>query len=885
MPLKHYQEQSLRVLREYLDAVPLRGAASAYLRAHNNNPREFFRQRNPAFQPLEGLEEVPYVCLRLPTGGGKTLLCAHTVGLAKDALWQDEFPLVLWLVPSEVIRTQTLETLKTPNHANSRALQERFGSRFRVFDVVDFVNIRPQDLRNHACIVVATFAAFRVKDTKGRNAYDHHEDLEGHFSQVNPNTPNLERNEDDGTVKYSFANLLHVQRPLVLVDEAHNAKSDLSMEVLKRVNPRAVIEYTATPANNSNLIESVSAQDLKDEEMIKLPIVFTAHDRWQQAIAASIQTRAKLEQAANQETDYLRPLVLFQAENKTGEVTVEVLKHYLCEQENIPPEHIAIATGDQRELDGLNLFDPYCPVRYIITVKALKEGWDCSFAYVLCALANTRSNTEVEQLLGRVLRMPYAQKRKQPELNQAYAHVSSQSWTHAVSQMEDRLISMGFEQSEAERALQLGLSGVRDDTPSAESANQDAGLLFAKTDAATFTTPLTQVPDLTALDAAVQAQVSVTTHDDGRVVLQVHGSPDAALLDTVAKSVSNAKDQREIQLRADKWWQQHPRNATPAERGVPFIVPQLCFALEEDITLPLEAENCLGADGWNPLDDYHPILDAEFSADEQSHVITLDIENEKLRIDYLSTHNQLPLAGVPTDMDATDLALSMERRLFLKLEGQYMADGSLRQYLLKSVRDVLARHDMSLPLLLRTRVALEKVLETRLLAARRKAYARIFQQQLFAPEGLRAGAEYPVFTFPEAYPVSSRYDGRKGFKKHYYRQIAAMNGEEAECALVLDQHARVTHWIRNLEKQPRSAFWLPTSSDKFYPDFVAQLDDGRILVVEYKGEHLKNNPDTLEKTAVGRVWAKTSGHVFLMAFKQDDQGRDVATQVRQVVGV
>jgi len=447
MQLKHYQEQSLRVLRDYLDAVPLRGAASAYIQAHNNNPRELFQQRRAVFQPLEGLEDVPYVCLRLPTGGGKTLLCAHTVGLAKETLWQDEYPLVLWLVPSDIIRTQTLETLKNPNHANSRALEEKFGSRFRVFDVVDFAHIRPQDIQNHTCIIVATFAAFRVKDTKGRNAYEHHEDLEGHFSRIAPNAQGLECNED-GTVKYSFANLLYVERPLVLVDEAHNAKSELSMEVLKRVNPRAVIEYTATPANNSNIIESVSAQDLKDEEMIKLPVVLQEHDSWQQAIAASIQTRARLEQAADKESDYIRPLVLFQAENKNGEVTVEVLKQYLCEEENIPAEQIAIATGDQRELDGLNLFDPHCPLRYIITVKALKEGWDCSFAYVLCALANTRSNTEVEQLLGRVLRMPYAKSRSQAALNQAYAHVSSSIWTHALSTLQDRLISMGFEQAE-----------------------------------------------------------------------------------------------------------------------------------------------------------------------------------------------------------------------------------------------------------------------------------------------------------------------------------------------------------------------------------------------------------------------------------------------------
>jgi len=255
-----------------------------------------------------------------------------------------------------------------------------------------------------------------------------------------------------------------------------------------------------------------------------------------------------------------------------------------------------------------------------------------------------------------------------------------------------------------------------------------------------------------------------------------------------------------------------------------------------------------------------------------------------LRIAYLAGQAQLSLAGVPLDMDATDLALSMQRRLFIKLEGQYMADGSLRQYLLRSVRDLLQRPDMNLPLLLRCRVALEKVLETRLQAARRKAYATAFQQQLFADARLRAGPDYPVFAFPEQYPLISRYAGSKVFEKHYYRQIAAMNGEEVECALALDRHAKVIHWIRNLEKQPRHAFCLPTSTDKFYPDFVAQLVDGRVFIVEYKGAHLKDNPDTVEKTAVGRAWAKTSGNLFLMAFKQDDAGRDVAAQVRAVLG-
>ena len=75
----------------------------------------------------------------------------------------------------------------------------------------------------------------------------------------------------------------------------------------------------------------------------------------------------------------------------------------------IPDEQIVVATGDQRGLDDVDLFDPDCQVRIIITKDALKEGWDCSFAYVLCSLTQQRSGTAIMQLLGRVLRMPVRQ--------------------------------------------------------------------------------------------------------------------------------------------------------------------------------------------------------------------------------------------------------------------------------------------------------------------------------------------------------------------------------------------------------------------------------------------------------------------------------------------
>jgi len=84
-----------------------------------------------------------------------------------------------------------------------------------------------------------------------------------------------------------------------------------------------------------------------------------------------------------------------------------------------------------------------------------------------------------------------------------------------------------------------------------------------------------------------------------------------------------------------------------------------------------------------------------------------------------------------------------------------------------------------------------------------------------------------------------------------------MNGEEAECAAFIDGLEEVEYWVRNLDREDYS-FWMPTSTDKFYPDFVVQLKDGRILVVEYKGADRWSDDDSKEKRLIGEVWEKRS---------------------------
>jgi len=874
--LKNYQKQSLERLRDYLETARLHGDNGNVFAYKKVQTERYGGPHFPPFQPLDGLPQVPYACLRLPTGGGKTLLCAHSICLARNTLYDHGiFPLTLWMVPSITVKKQTLETLKNPAHANFKALQAAFGSQFRVFDIEDFATLRPQDIENSACIVVSTFASLRVEDTTGRRVYDHHEELEGHFARM----------KGKNNIQFSFVNLLHWHRPLVLVDEAHNAKSALSMQAWRRVNPRAVVEYTATPSNNSNVIESITAAQLKAEQMIKLPIVFSQHLDWQQAVAHSIQTRAMLEKAAYQDADYIRPLVLFQAENVKGAVTVQVLRDFLVQHEGIAEAEIAIATGEQRELDDIHLLDANCPIRYVITVQALKEGWDCSFAYVLCSLMQKHSTAAAEQLLGRVLRMPYAKARSQPVLNQAYAYVAGKGWAHAATRLKDLLLDMGFERQEAQTSVH-----IQPPLPLADAAEHNAPLSPVRV----F---LTQQPDLSALDLTEQARVTLETVEPQQEQGTVTGAgcwvnvadADENLLAKISAGIRSPKDKTEWQLHSEGALRQQPQRRTPAENGVAFVVPQLCLRLDDGVVdngvVLLEKHALLGDAGFDPMQSYTPLTQADFCLSDNTTVFEADIQGEKIKISIADSERQLPIAGMESTVTAVEFAAQLMRNLYDVVFSHYMANGKFLEYIQKTVHDLLARSDISLAQLQRGSVLLEKVIRERLQDAQKAVHHAAMQQVLLTPESrLMVDLRGHGFEFPRHYPVRKFYDGHLHFKKHYYPMLADMNKEEADCALELEKHAAVKFWVRNLEKQMKHAFSLPTSSDWFYPDFVAQLHDDRILVVEYKGGHLSTTDDSKEKETIGKAWAKISGNVFLMAVRKDDAGLDVAGQLRQLLG-
>ena len=867
--LKKFQEATLKQLKDYLEAARLSG-----------DPETAFLQtvkppdgRLPLYRKVPNLERIPYVCLRLPTGGGKTIVGAYSIRVAAQSYIEKDYPVVLWLVPSNSIRTQTAQALKNNAHPYRMALDEAFDGRVRVFEISEIENIRPQDLRDGVCVVVGTIQSLRVTSTEGRDVYAHKEALEDHFTKLNTNQPGLERIESGagaGKVKYSFANLMMVHQPLVIMDEAHNARTSLTFDTLKRLSPSAIIELTATPDTDprtgSNVLYRVSASELKAEEMIKLPIVLTVHEtNWEEAVGDACRTRKRLAEKAAGEPEYIRPILLIQAENKDKPANVEAVKQYLLDSEHLADEQIAIVTGDQRDLDKINLFDPACKIEAVITVQALKEGWDCSFAYVFCSTANIGSSRDVEQLLGRVLRMPYAKRRKAAELNKAYAHVSSPNFLEAAKQLETCMIEkMGFEEAEAEQYLE-----VQQKLPDLPLFLQQNPLRL------TVAEPL-KMEGLTEIE---RQSIVVKSEAPGRIEIEVHGQLTPEIQKAALAAVPEA-ERAETERKITCYIAEQEAHLAPALRGERLEVPRLCVRYEGEL-LPFDKELVLDAASWDLSQCAVDLSDFRFN--DTSKTFEFDVQGSKV-VYAFKGEQQLDLNLLAGDWTETDLIRWLDKELRQPDVRQEASLGWLRL----CVHQLLGRKGFDLALLVRAKFILARKLAEKRDECRTFAYNAGYQEMLFGPNAApETSFDFSFQYDPNVYPAKWLYSGRNSFPKHFYPMVGELEstGEEFDCAMALDAQSGLKSWVRNLALQPDSSFWLQTSTDRFYPDFVAELLDGRVLVVEYKGKDYVSNDDSKEKKLLGEVWAsKSNGRaLFLMAVKKDERGRNVHEQIRGTI--
>jgi type III restriction enzyme len=438
----------------------------------------------PYSSRFDGAERaIPNVCLKVPTGGGKTLLAAASVARVFNAYLNRHTGLVLWVVPNEAIYRQTLKTLSDRDHPYRQMLNVAGAGRVKILEKNS--PLTRLDVESHLCVMVLMLqsAARQSKETlrffrdRGNvlGFLPGEDDIEAHWELLRQ-VPNLDaygspwqsaaeaRAQKGSIVKSSLGNVMRLLRPMVVIDEGHHAYSENALSTLDGFNPCFMLELSATPrvaslkARGSNILVDVRGTDLDEAEMIKLPIHVEVRswNDWQACLAASLKQLDELQREADalqaETARYIRPILLVQVERTgadmrdAGFIHSEDAKAFLM-QLGLTERQIAIKTSDKDELkqpENIDLLSPTCEVRAIITKQALQEGWDCPFAYVLSALSAGRNPAAMTQLVGRILRQPHVTKTGRAALDACYVQCFDVKTSDVVKSIKKSLEGEGM---------------------------------------------------------------------------------------------------------------------------------------------------------------------------------------------------------------------------------------------------------------------------------------------------------------------------------------------------------------------------------------------------------------------------------------------------------
>ncbi len=488
MELKEYQSKALESFSRWLNALETAQAQSetgiaALQQAGVDEPAELRNYPRTAWQKLAEAGEVanpsqayvertdgagrpiPHICFKVPTGGGKTLLAAAALERLNR-----HTGLTLWITPTRAIYQQTWNALRNREHPYRQMLERASGGRVKLLEKE--TPFTAGDIDNYLCVMLLMLpAANRQKEREFLRMFRD----SGRYPTLFPDSddalgdgcllkrhPDLERASGSGPVKHSLFNLFKMLRPVIVLDEAHKAygKANDAREFVRsvnRLNPTMVIELSATPNHQiSNLLVDISGVELRDAEMIKLPVQVTSFTgaEWQHTLG---QAYEELERAAAEavslqmsEGRYIRPIAVVRVE-RTGKdqrggdrVHAEDVREYLTLNLGVPAEQVRVKSSENDELGREDLLSEYSPVRWIITRAALMEGWDCSFAYLLVILDNTQAKRAITQLVGRVMRQPHARRTGRAALDQCYVYCWNTDVGAAVEHVKKGLEQEGM---------------------------------------------------------------------------------------------------------------------------------------------------------------------------------------------------------------------------------------------------------------------------------------------------------------------------------------------------------------------------------------------------------------------------------------------------------
>lgn len=874
MLLKPYQKQIIDDLARYLEILKEKGnTAVAFNEFWQTHPRTAITPMlGESVEPYKNnVPGVPHVCIKVPTAGGKTFIAANALNTIFSAFDGTRPKTVVWLVPSNSILEQTIRNFSNPKHPYREQLNTDFGNKVEVFDkkmLLQGAGFNCTSVHENLTLCILGFDSLRARKAEDRKVNEENGNLQSFANRVDEE-------------EISVMSVLRSLNPVVIVDESHNAESELSVEMLKNLNPSFILDLTATPRKNSNIISFTSALELKKENMVKLPVIVYNHRKKEDVISSALELRTRLEMAASEASKngapYIRPIVLFQAEPKTknDNATFEKIKSMLLELK-IPEEQIKIKTADKNELLNMDLMSADCPVRYIITVNALKEGWDCPFAYILASLADRSSSVDVEQILGRVLRLPNVRKNENAMLNMSYVFTASAKFSETLDSIVKGLNRAGFSSRDYR---QVEIEEPENSGNASEATTENTGAteppLFADVNkpedfdiSKIFWKPVPQpngiLYERTAEYSAGVPNTNVIA-ENANEPKQVPSNGNVAEQNSVIAEITKqaiAENQKlENQVAANAKSPLMPSEVSKQvktydvkeffkETVASLKLPQFYYkhALQNDLfnlnSEPFEKDMLLKK---------FPLKNADTNIDFQN--VELDIR----RIDLDETQKDFTPTIFNVDRQRQNEIVQWLTNVNDLNKKRELCAKSLRGWIgnMYPIPDPDIIEFINRVLQNFSEADLNNMLNSQSL------YADKIKQKINELSAKYIEGEFdkaldqdkielkPTFEIPEKLNLSAV---GKPLPKTLHEAEENVNGFEEEVINAVANMENVEFWTRNREKKD----FCINGFINHYPDFIIKTKNGKVILLETKGDHL----DAEKKIKLGNLWASKAGNNF-----------------------
>lgn len=607
--------------------------------------------------------------------------------------------------------------------------------------------------------------------------------------------------------------------------------------------------------------------------MVKLPVIVYNRKSQEDVFVSAISLRRKLENEAVEEQKnggrYIRPIVLFQAQPRTNDdsTTYDKIKHTLIDM-GIPESEIAIKTADRDELKNIDLSSNDCSIRYIITVKALKEGWDCPFAYILATVANRTSSIDVEQILGRILRLPNTKKNEKEVLNLSYVITSSNAFYATLDKVVAGLNAAGF----TSKDYRID-DYVEQDT--GFSVEEQVGNIQTElkldNDVPDDTNNVSDEIDSLNVDF-VREQISPFVNNEN-----MESQFQSEVSDTVTDMLDHAKTQSEL------YWKDFQETEdvyvpVPQEVGDKmkhYKLNPLYVAEVEQLEMPqfmIETGRSLFSEHEQQVLTKENLY-AGFSLLDKDTVIDFDsMDAEIAKID-IDDSDALPKAWKLQGFDSQNVKQwfdeqPSERKIRL-----------CKDMIIKKLSKNNAINDRELETYVNR--IIQNLTEDQLTDMEQTPYVYVLKINKKVNSLLEAYAKKMFYEWVEKDKISclSAYKFPKeicpketisSIPKSLYSEEEKFDTEyERKVVIELSSLDNVKWWHRNMA---RKGFAI-NGAINAYPDLIVRTESGKLLLIETKGDQLENS-ESREKAETGAKWAEMAGRMYkyYMVFETKNPG-------------